>query len=185
MELITIFILSMGLSMDCFGIAIVNGMAPKSIRPGTKLKLALSFSLAHFIMIIAGYYIGNIAGLVLKDIDHWIAFLILFLVGVKMIFSNLSINITSKVLNINSVKVIIGLSMATSIDAMIAGASLPFLNYKPLLVAFPVAIIVFFMTFTGIHAGKQLGMALGKYASTMGGILIIGASIANMLPHIL
>ncbi len=175
-------ILSLGLSMDCFGVSIINGMAPETLQPGTKLKVAFSFAMAHCIMIIAGFYLGGTIESLVKNIDHWIAFLILSFVGLKMIVTSIRSNPLTKAFDINKTGVILSLSVATSIDALIAGTSIPFLNYRLGLTAIILTVVVFIITFIGIHTGQKLGLLFGKRAGAVGGIFLIAIGIANLLP---
>ena len=181
MELLIIIIISLGLSADCFGIAVINGMAPEALRPGTKLKVSLSFALAHFIMIFAGFHLGKAVGPAINAPDHWVGFMVLSFIGFKMFLSSLWSNPLTKAFDTNNIKVVIGLSVATSINALIAGVSLPFMGCTIVLTSFVAAITVFALTFTGIHYGRQFGFTLGKRAGAIGGVLIMGIGLANLL----
>jgi len=181
LELITILAISLGLSMDCFGVAIINGMAPDVLNPGTRLKIALSFALAHFIMFFAGFHLGLNVVAIIKDVDHWIAFTILSFVGAKMIISNLKANPFAKTFDVNNIKVILGLSVATSIDALIVGISMPFLYHRIGMSSLILAITVFVLTLIGINSGKQLGYAFGRKATIVGGVFLIGIGLAHLL----
>ncbi len=181
MELVIIIIISIGLSADCFGIAVINGMAPEALRPGTKLKVSLSFALAHFIMIFAGFHLGKAVGPAINAPDHWVGFMILSLIGFKMFISNLRASPLTKAFDTNNIKVVIWLSVATSINALIAGVSLPFMGCTIVLTSLVVAITVFALTFTGIHYGRLLGFTLGKRAGAIGGVIIMGIGLANLL----
>ncbi len=169
--------------MDCFGIAIINGLDPRAIKPGTKLKASIFFAIIHFLMLYAGFYLGGILeNYISKDHYHLAALVILVFVGIKMITTNLKSNPVSKAFNINKIKVILGLSFATSIDTIIAGLSIPFLLVDINIMAIMLSFIVFVLTFIGLHSGRDLGLFFGKKAAIMGGIMIIGAGIANLLP---
>lgn len=185
MELITIIIISLGLSMDCFGIAVINGMAPEELRPGTKLKVSLSFALAHVIMLFAGFHLGKGVTSIFIEADYWFALAILSFIGLKMIINSLKTNPMIKAFDVNNIRTIAGLSVATSIDALIAGVCLPFLYIRVEPASFFVALIVLIMTFIGLHKGKNLGLSIGKFSGAIGGALLIAAGIANILYHYL
>ncbi len=185
MEFITIIIIAFGLSLDCLGIAIINSMAPEALRPGTKLKVALSFALAHAIMIFGGYHLGRTLLAAFIDVGYWFAFAVLVFIGLKMFISNLKTNPMTKAFDVNNPKTILGLSIATSIDALVAGVSLPFLHYRLDLSMFFVAIIIFAMTFGGMQIGKHFGFKAGKLAGAIGGLIIIGIGTANLLINLL
>ncbi len=171
--------------MDCFGVAIINGMAPDTLRPGTKLKVALSFAMAHYIMIFAGFYLGATVDFIVKDVDHWLAFIIISFIGLKMIVASIKINPMTKAFDINNIKVILALSVATSIDALIVGVSISFLNFSVGLSALILAVVVFLVSFAGINTGKKFGFRFGKRVGIMGGGLLIGIAVFNLLSYLL
>lgn len=181
MELITIIIIAFGLSLDCFGIAVINGMAPEELQPGTKLKVALSFAVAHVIMVFAGFHLGNSVISTFIDADYWFALAILAFIGLKMIISNIKSNPLTKAFDVNNTKTVLGLSVATSIDALVVGVSLPFLYCRIDMASLLVGLIVFIITFIGIHKGKLFGFFYGKISGAIGGALLIAVGVINIL----
>ncbi len=172
MNQLTTLLLAMGLSMDAFAISVTRGMCSTRNRTGDALMTAGAFGLFQAVMPIMGYLGGQGLFATLVDLlDHWIAFVLLFAIGVKMIKDSgreENCNYTGRWFQI-----LIAQSVSTSIDALAVGVGMiGFLdNIFP--VAAVIGIMTFFLCLAGYFIGKWCGNYLGSKAGLLGGITLI------------
>ena len=182
METLVIFIIALGLAMDCFAIAISNSAISGQVKPGIPLKTAMAFAFSHLVLLFAGYWLGQSLGKWFQGIEHWVAIIIFMIIGSKMILETRKRQPKTKVFDINNGKVIVVLSIATAMDAFLAGVALGINNMGVWLAAFLVTISVFVFTLTGLAGGKNFGLAFAKNIAITGGIFILMAA-ASFLSH--
>lgn len=183
MNLITIILISLGLSMDCFAVAVTSGAKEKKQSIFNVLKASTSFGLFQAFMPILGWTLGNGFRGFISAVDHWIAFLLLATIGVKMIYEALKGDKDSNI-DLLSSRVLLALSVATSIDALIVGMSLAFIDVN---VAFPsmiIGIVAFVITFLGFYAGKSLNFLFKNKIEIIGGFVLIGIGIKVLIEHL-
>ena len=127
MSILNITVIAIGLAMDAFAVSITRGFALKILKIKYAFRIALFFGLFQAFMPIIGW----MAGLSLKDfiasVDHWIAFGLLCLIGCKMIYESFKTESSDEESNVLDVYVLLALSIATSIDAMMVGLTFAFL----------------------------------------------------------
>lgn len=191
MEPVTLLILAFGLSFDSFAVSISSGlMLP---RISFMKACIIAFSLAFFQAMMP--MIGWLAGLTIRNqlahLDHWIAFSLLALLGLKMIYESLKPEEHRNNFNPLKPAVLITMSLATSIDALIVGVSFAFLETPdtPLWMAIllPVLIIgsvTYIMSMLGILFGKKAGDKLGKRMEMLGGLILIGIGVKILAEHL-
>ncbi|MGL4982590.1 MAG: manganese efflux pump MntP family protein, partial [Treponemataceae bacterium] len=130
MGYIELLFIAIGLSMDAFAVSICKGIATKKLFVSHYLKAGLWFGLFQAIMPLIGFLIGSIFEMYISLFDHWIAFVLLGLVGAKMLKESFSTD-TEQPTNSFNVKTMLFLAIATSIDALAVGitfALLPSVN---------------------------------------------------------
>ncbi len=184
METLIIFVIALGLAMDCFAIAISNSAISGQVKPGIPLKTAISFAFSHLVLLFAGYGLGQAVGSWFEGLEQWVAIAIFLIIGSKMIIEASKRQPKTKVFDINSGKVIVVLSIATAMDAFLAGVALGINNMGVWLAAFLVTTSVFIFTLTGLAGGKDFGMAFAKNMAITGGIFILMAA-ASFLSQII
>jgi len=186
MDILTVLILAIGLSMDSFAVSIGCGLNEQKISFHHAAKI--SFSLAFFqgIFPVAGWYMGTeIKGFV-EGIDHWIAFLLLLFLGGKMIFESFKKGDGSNMTDIYSWKHIITLSIATSIDALVVGFSYALASSRNIFGgALIIGAVTFFFAMLGIRIGKDVGCSFGPKVELVGGVILIGIGLKILLQHTL
>ncbi|MDD3323746.1 MAG: manganese efflux pump MntP family protein [Sulfurospirillaceae bacterium] len=169
-----VLLLAIALSMDAFAVSI--GLGSKKNSNIASFDLALKagtfFGFFQAIMPIVGYLGGK--GLLgwICSYTHWISFGLLGLIGAKMIYEGMSEGVEKEICYITN-KVMLLLSIATSIDAMAAGFSLMLLNVNPFLACFIIGIVTFMFSFIGVFVGKLSGTWLESKAEIFGGIVLI------------
>ena len=183
MDLITIFILAIGLSVDAFSVAIGIGAANTKRSWAPVMRLAAAFGLFQFAMPIAGWLAGQTVVDIISDYDHWIAFALLAYVGGKMVWEGCkNENEEEKADSTRGLPLFL-LSIATSIDALAVGFSFSILKVPILFHAVIIGTVCFLMTAIGMIFGKALAIIFGKKVEIFGGIVLIGIGIKILIDH--
>ena len=186
MNLFTVSFVAVGLAADAFAVSVANGIAMKqSYRLYCSLLFGFYFGLFQFIMPIVGFYMGRLFTGGVENFSSWIAFGLLALIGVKMIyeaFKNEKDNeFGVKMDQILSVKNMCVLAVATSIDACAVGVSFALTDTPLLLPAVIIGVIAFCFSAAGVFIGKQIGSLLNKGAGIIGGLILIIIGINILL----
>lgn len=188
MSIIEILLLGIALAMDCFSVSIATGLATRRIIFRPMATMALSFGFFQGGMTLMGYLGTTFFSSQIESIDHWIAFGLLLFLGIKMIRDSFfgdeeEENVSSNWL---SLKNILTLSIATSIDAMAVGISFACIA-ADFEITLPVLIIGLCSTLFSIF-GLGLGIHLGKrvnwHAEVLGGVVLIIIGIKILLEHL-
>jgi len=184
MDLIIILFIAIGLAMDAFAVSITSGIRIRNLRIKHAFKIAIFFGSFQAFMPVIGW----LAGLSLRDfiseIDHWIAFGLLSLIGCKMIYESITIDPSEKKLDPLNVYVLLILAIATSIDALAVGVSFAFLK---VLIATPIiviGIVTFLLSFIGVFIGNKLGHFFEKKIEIIGGLILIGIGVKILVEHL-
>ena len=134
-------------------------------------------------MPLMGWFIGSEIDIFIKEIDHWVAFILLSIVGSKMIYDGFKNTDTQRISEIKIAK-IFGQSLATSIDAFVIGISFALLNLPISLPLIIIGLVTFGFSLVGLILGKHIGNRLGNYASLIGGIILIGIGLKILIEHL-
>ncbi len=183
MELVILFLVALGLAMDCFSVGISNSAVSGQVKPGIPLKVALAFALSHVTLVFAGYWLGEALRPGFGERAVWVAFMIFGIIGSKMIMEARKRQPASKVFDINRAKVIVVLSLATAMDAFLAGVAIAFQQLSIHAAGIMIALAVFILSLGGMAGGKQFGIAFAKRTGYFGGafLLIVAAMILYQL----
>ncbi|OGD37137.1 hypothetical protein A2V94_01395 [Candidatus Atribacteria bacterium RBG_16_35_8] len=184
MDLISIIFIAFGLAMDAFAVSITSGLTIKHLRINNALKIAIFFGSFQVIMPLIGWSAGLSFRNYISDIDHWIAFGLLSLIGCKMIYESSKIEINKKKIDPLNVYVLLMLSIATSIDALAVGLSLSFLNLSIVLPAIIIGIITFLLSIFGVYFGNRFGHYFERKIEIIGGLILIGIGIRILIDHL-
>lgn len=185
MDLVTIIIIAIGLGMDAFSVSVGIGAASRRITSGRVLRLAGSFGLFQFVMPLLGWMAGRTVADYISRYDHWIAFLLLALVGGKMIRESFELE-KERASDGDPTRgwMLMLLSVATSIDALAVGLSLAFLNAPVFLASIVIGIVCFLMTAAGMIFGRKLGSLFGRKAEFAGGLVLIAIGLNILWEHL-
>ena len=180
---ISIILIAIGLAMDSFSVSIARGFNnTKNMLLTEALKTGFFFGLFQAIMPLLGWIAGlSIVDFIL-DFDHWIAFGLLIFIGLRMIYESVSKQ-SKKVVNSKSFKVLLILSLATSIDALAVGLSLSFLETSIVIPTIMIGIITFSLSFLGVIVGKKFGSYFERIG-VLGGIILIIIAIRFLIEHL-
>jgi manganese efflux pump family protein len=181
--LIEIILISLGLAMDCLAVSISYSVVKKEILFFEALKIAFFFGFFQAAMPVIGWLLGLTFRDYIMAFDHWIAFGILGIIGLKMIIESFQ-KAKSRGVKPASFWLIISLSIATSIDALIIGVSFAFMNVNILKTVIIIGLITLFISMVGFRLGKSLGMIFGKRAELIGGLVLIGIGTEILIQHL-
>lgn len=190
MNFISLSALSLSMSMDAFTASIVRGSSDKNLAPQglqrflQALKIGVIFGIIETIAPIFGYFVGVLAHNVVQAYDHWISFILLSGLGLHLIYETLTETDDQSTANPTSLTKTILTAFATSIDAMIVGVSLAFLNVNIWLAGLMIGSCTTVMTTIGVYLGGKLGEKLGNKAQIIGGIVLILIGIFILISHL-
>ena len=177
-----LFILAVGLSMDAFAVSICKGMAIRKASAGNMLKAGAYFGGFQALMPLIGYCLGSYFSAAITAVDHWIAFVLLGLIGGNMVKESFSEEKDQD--PSMDVKSMILLAIATSIDALAVGVTLAFLKAS---IFYSVAFIgctTFLLSAFGVYLGAGVGSADKINAERWGGIILILIGTKILLEHL-
>ncbi|MEA3312828.1 MAG: manganese efflux pump MntP family protein [Caldisericota bacterium] len=185
MNIITIVAIAIGLAMDAFAASISSGIAIKNLKVNNSLKIALFFGFFQAFMPLVGWLLGIRLKYLISGVDHWIAFILLSLIGCKMIYEAMKEEQGRKIINPLNIYVLLGLSVATSIDALVIGVSFALLNVSIVIPIIIIGITTFILSFNGVFIGDRLGNLFGKKVEIAGGLILVGIGMKILLEHLL
>lgn len=183
MNLIEIILISIGLGMDAFAVAICKGLAMKKMNWKKAIIIALYFGVFQALMPFIGYMLGIKFENTIEEIDHWIAFILLSAIGINMIKEALKgeeENIDDDV----SFRKMLVLAIATSIDALAVGVTLAFLRVKIVTPLILIGMITFVMSFVGVKIGNYFKDKFKEKAEILGGIILICMGAKILIEHL-
>jgi len=184
--MLTVFLIGISLSMDAFSVSVTNGLCIKNIRFKESFMIALFFGFFQFLMPLLGFFAASIFGDYIKAVDHWIAFVLLFFIGLKMILESTEKKkeCCENKENILGVKVLTLQAIATSIDALAVGVGLGALKIPLLSSCLIIGLITFILCFSGVYIGKKAGDIFKGKAEILGGLILIGIGIKILIEHL-
>jgi manganese efflux pump family protein len=180
---ITILLIALGLAMDSFSVAIANGLATKTFHIGKALKIGVFFGFFQGIMPVIGWLAGIHVMDIIANYDHWAAFFLLAIIGSKMIYESLKKESNTFVSSL-SIKVLLLLSVATSIDALAVGLSLSLLNISIVIPAIVTGVVTFSLSFFGVYLGGRFGRILKSRVEALGGLILLAIGLKILLEHL-
>ncbi|MCX6232889.1 MAG: manganese efflux pump MntP family protein [Bacteroidetes bacterium] len=183
MSFLELILIALGLSMDSFAVSLTSGTL-HCVTPKKGLKIAVVFAVFQAIMPVLGWLLGLTFKDLIEQIDHWIAFSLLFIIGLKMIYEAVKVNQEERKFNINKNYVLIMLALATTIDAFVVGISFGFLNVSIIKASIIIGLVTFIVSYGGICLGKLNRFIKPRSAELIGGLVLIGIGIKILLEHL-
>ncbi len=177
-----LILIALALAMDCFAVSLSAGANSQKIKIGWIFKIAGFFGGFQGGMLLLGWLAGSGFQFLIEDFDHWLALILLVLIGGRMLFEARKKK-DKKRINFSSNKIIILLAIATSIDALAVGISLAFLAIPLIWSVVIVAITSFLLTVVGATTGKKIGSFLGNKAEIIGGLILIFIGLKIFIEH--
>ena len=170
--MVEVLFLAFALSMDAFAVAIELGSKKTHFVVALPIKIGIFFGTFQALMPLIGYLGAKGLLMVTTTYNQWIAFVLLVLIGLKMIYDGMSEGVEDEVQTITH-KLLLTLALATSIDAMAAGFSLILLPVHALLACSIIGVVTFLMSIFGAYIGRFVGAWLEGKAEIFGGIVLI------------
>ena len=193
MGFISIFMTGIGLSMDAFAVSLAKGICLKEDEFKNSFKVALFFGGFQALMPLLGWWFGRYFESYIKSFDHWIAFILLVIIGGKMLIEAIKELRSIKDSEITtecerdefSYKKLTILAIATSIDALAVGVSFAFLSVSIIPSITIIGITTFILSFFAVFLGKKLGEYMQSYAEIIGGIILIFIGAKILFEHLM
>ena len=181
MNIIDILVIGVGLSMDAFAVSICKGLAMKKMNVKKALVCSLYFGVFQALMPLIGFLLGSGFKNVVSSIDHWIAFVLLGIIGINMIKEAKSCDVVNDSMD---VKTMLTLAVATSIDALAIGVTFAFLKVSIIPAVSIIGLITFVCCFIGVKLGSAFGEKLKSKAEIMGGVMLILIGTKILIEHL-
>ncbi|AYE35131.1 manganese efflux pump MntP [Clostridium septicum] len=201
MSFLSIFMMGIGLSMDAFAVALAKGMNLRKNLTKNAMKIAIFFGVFQGVMPLIGWWAGRYFESYIKSFDHWIAFILLGIIGGKMIYESVKgeneddikcdeikeeVSVDTNIEEneeLNNKNLII-LAIATSIDALAVGVSFAFLSVNIAPAITIIGLITFTLCIIAVLIGKKIGGLLQKYAEIIGGVILILIGTKILIEHL-
>ena len=185
MGLWELFILAVGLSMDAFAVAICKGLSVRKLELRHCVITGLWFGVFQAIMPLIGYLLGTQFASYITSVDHWIAFVLLVLIGINMIRESLGKDEEEEHLDASfGFRAMLPLAVATSIDALAVGVTFAFLGVNIIPAVSFIGSTTFVLSALGVWIGNVFGSRFKKTAERIGGAVLIIIGIKILLEHL-
>ena len=185
MDLLFLILIGIGLSIDSLAVSVTTGAYTKDIKLKYVLKTALFMAIFQGAMPLIGWLIGSSFKNVVESYDHWIAFILLLVIGVKLIYDGLTESSEDKSrLDMTKNTVLAGMALATSIDALIIGIGFGFIDINIWLAIFIIGVTTFLFSFFGVYIGEKIGNKINTGIEVVGGLVLIGLGVKILIEHI-
>jgi manganese efflux pump family protein len=183
MNFITILILAIGLCFDTFAVSVSCGLSLNRIAFLQATRFAFMMAFFQGLNPFIGWFAGNGIVRYIRDFDHWIAFALLTIIGIRMIIDSLS-KVEKRNFNPTRFSTMLMLALATSIDALIVGVSLAFTNVNIYWACFIIGSVTFIASMLGILFGKKTGERFSKRLEVAGGLVLILIGLKILMDHL-
>ena len=182
MGFIELFLIAVGLSMDAFAVSVCKGLSVKRLQVRHALLVGIYFGGFQFLMPVVGWLLGYRFEYLITSIDHWIAFVLLCLIGGGMIRESRD---PAEELNDDfGFKTMLTMAIATSIDALAVGITFAFLDVQILPASGLIGVTTFCLSALGITIGRAFGARYRAKAELAGGVILILIGVKILLEHL-
>jgi putative Mn2+ efflux pump MntP len=184
-QFITFLLIGIGLSFDSFAVSVSCGLMKPEIRFKQALGVAGSLAFFQAGFPVVGWLIGSSLKNLIASVDHWIAFGLLSFIGIKMIIEGVKPEGSLKNFNPFHLKVLIGLSVATSIDALVVGLSFGFLDMPILFPVIVIGAVTLIASMLGMLFGKNIPAKRSHQSLILGGIILVIIGTKILIEHLI
>jgi putative Mn2+ efflux pump MntP len=187
-QFLSLVLIGLGLSADCFAIAISTSIANKNLPFFHVGRISLTFGTFHTLMPAIGWLVGISVVQFIGGFDHWVALALLGIIGGKMIWNAVrgrkkedgGMDIT----NVKRIVPLLIIGVATSIDALAIGLSFAFMKANVLISCITVGVTVAIVAFTGFFVGRKAGSLVGNRAEIVGGLILVAIGVKVAVDHL-
>ncbi|MDD5458064.1 MAG: manganese efflux pump MntP family protein [Phycisphaerae bacterium] len=185
MSFLTILFIAVGLAMDAFAVSVATGVLQKKTVSRDAWRLAFAFGVFQAIMPLAGFFLGMGLKTFIASYDHWVAFTLLMVIGIKMIYESFKIEQTERKAIVTNTTLLV-LAIATSIDALAVGFTFSMLLASSILYAVVIiGVVTFILSFIGYHVGKNFGRFFEFGIEAVGGLILIAIAVKILTQHLI
>jgi len=185
MELLAIIAIAVGLSMDAFAVSVVTGAAYKELHVRHTLRMAAFFGGFQSLMPAVGYLAGLTVSQYISGYDHWVAFGILAVIGLKMIYESFKIKEERNAMHPANIAMLLALAVATSIDALAVGITLSLITSRIAAAIVIIGVVTFGLSCAGVYIGKRFGHFFESGIEAIGGLVLIGLGVKILVQHLI
>lgn len=183
MSFVSLLLLAIGLSMDAFAVAICKGLSTRELNWEKMAIVGLWFGGFQALMPTVGYFLGSVFEQYITAIDHWVAFILLGLIGANMIRESLSKEEEAVDASF-AFKPMLVMAVATSIDALAVGIPFPSLGVNIVVAASFIGVTTFLLSALGVKIGNLFGARYKSVSERIGGIILILLGTQILLEHL-
>lgn len=186
MNFLLVLLVALALAMDAFAVAVGLSVAPQGLNKSQAYRLSFFFGIFQFMMPLIGWLVGQGFLRYIRDVDHWVAFGLLFFIGGKMVLASFQDEKIKDNASDDPTKGLrlIMLSVATSIDAFAIGLSFAALHEGILYPSLIIGIVAFLLSLGGTWLGPLVGKLAGKGAEFLGGMILVLIGIKILIEHL-
>ena len=183
MGIIELLIIAVGLSMDAFAVSICKGLSVCKVRPKNACSVALWFGGFQALMPVIGFYLGVSFADFVAAVDHWIAFVLLAIIGGHMLKESFEKDDSCQVDPDFTFRTMLAMAVATSIDALAVGVSFAFLKVNIWAAVLLIGLTTGVFSAVGIYLGNFFGSRYKSKAEFVGGFILIAMGLKILLEH--
>jgi manganese efflux pump family protein len=183
MSFLELLLISLGLAMDCFAVAISFGTT-KKLTWRDILKMAVFFGFFQGLMPLIGWLFGSTLQEFISSFDHWLAFGILAFIGLRMIIQSFREEHKKQLVDIRKTHILVSLSFATSIDALMTGVSFGFIRVNIWEAIIIISGVTLLVTITGAKLSERTTFIPARWAELIGGLVLIAIGLKILIEHL-
>ncbi len=188
MDFLSLLLIAVALSMDSFAVSTALGISSCANQEREILRVSLFLSGTQALFPLIGWIAGEAFSTYISEFDHWIAFILLTIIGGQMIFEGVGNNKTEEKLEKKhrclSTKNLLLMAVATSIDAFIIGVGFAFLEVNILLATVTIFLVTMIFSSIGFGFSSKIGTKCGKYSEIFGGLVLIAIGTKVLIEHL-
>lgn len=185
MGVLEVFLIGIGLSMDAFAVAVCRGLKMQKLNFGQTALIALFFGGFQALMPLIGWFLGTQFESYITAVDHWIAFVLLAIIGGKMIYDSFKKEENdSSEKSVLNIKELLVMAIATSIDALAVGITFAFLNVNIWSSVSIIGVTTFVLSAIGVLIGHKFGAKYKNKAELAGGVILVLIGLKILLEHL-
>ena len=185
MGVLELLLIALGLAMDAFAVSVGKGLSVQKINPRHSLSVGVWFGGFQALMPLIGYFLGVSFASLVENFDHWIAFVLLGIIGFNMIREALSNDECEAAHPDFSARTMLMMAIATSIDALAVGVSFAFLHIDIWSAASIIGVTTFILSIVGLRIGNIFGCRYKSKAEFAGGAILMIMGIKILIEHTL
>lgn len=185
MNLFGAFLIGVALSVDTMAVAAVTGARHPRLPIKKAVQIAFVFGLFHFLMPLVGWILGVGLEKIISSFDHWVAFVLLGVVGAKMVYATFQHHEEAQDSSASSFRTLMILATACSIDALVVGMTFGLVPVALVPTVITIGLTTFVLSFSSVYIGKKFGETWSSKTEMFGGLILIGIGIKILFDHMM